>query len=151
MATCERKKSEEELLVCLKCVNVAACGRIQPELCFGSVKSHYSAVCWWRLYRIMSTEWDYNPSVLLCPKPLWVCLLLIRFFPPALPVFFCLLLGSFLTELPWLRRRTGLVSHFLRVFPERLGPGELDCSELRDGCGWRLATDSVFPSEPLTG
>lgn len=53
----------------------------------------------------------------------------------SLPGFFCLVAGSFLTELPWLRRRTGLVSHFLRVFPERLGPGELDCSELRDGCG----------------
>lgn len=67
------------------------------------------------------------------------------------PVFFCLLLGSFLTELPWLRRRTGLVSHFLNVFPERLGPGELECRELREGCGCRFATDSVFPSEPPTG
>lgn len=67
---------------------------------------------------------DYNLSVIIPSVFLQV-----------LPVFFCLLLGSFLTELPWLRRRTGLVSHFLRVFPERLGPGELDCSELRDGCG----------------
>lgn len=67
------------------------------------------------------------------------------------PVFFCLLLGSFFTELPWLRRRTGLVSHFLSVFPERLGPGELDCREPREGCGCRLATDSVLPSEPPTG
>lgn len=71
--------------------------------------------------------------------------------PQASPVFFCLLLGSFLTELPWLRRRTGLVSHFLRVFPERLGPGELECRELSEGCGCRFATDSVFPSEPPTG
>ncbi|TNN51043.1 hypothetical protein EYF80_038773 [Liparis tanakae] len=56
-----------------------------------------------------------------------------------------------LSQLPWLSRRTGLVSHFLSVFPERFGPGELDCSEPSDGCGCRLVTDSVFPSEPLTG
>lgn len=63
-------------------------------------------------------------------------------------VFLGLLASSFLMELLWPRRRTGLVSHFLRVLPERLGPGELDCSELSDGC--RFTTDSVFPSELLT-
>lgn len=42
--------------------------------------------------------------------------------------FFLCLWASFLTwpsALPELSRRTGLVSHFLSVFPGRLGPGEL--------------------------
>lgn len=48
------------------------------------------------------------------------------------PSLFLCLLGNFLTLLPWLRRRTGLVSHFLRVLPGRFGPGELDWMELRE-------------------
>lgn len=45
---------------------------------------------------------------------------------------------------PLLSRRTGLVSHFLRVFVERLGPGEL-WREFREGWVCRLATDSDLP------
>lgn len=49
-----------------------------------------------------------------------------------------------LSVLPLLRRRTGLVNHFFRVLVERLGPGEL-WMELRDGWGCKLATESDLP------
>lgn len=56
--------------------------------------------------------------------------------------FFCFLM--FPSAFPLLSRRTGLVSHFLRVLVERLGPGEL-WMEFREGWACRLATDSDLP------
>lgn len=56
--------------------------------------------------------------------------------------FFCFLI--FPSAFPLLSRRTGLVSHFLRVLVERLGPGEL-WMEFREGWDCRLATDSDLP------
>lgn len=69
----------------------------------------------------------------------------------------CLLLGFLalaLSPLPWLRRRTGLVSHFFNVFPvvpERLGPGEPVGKEVTDVCGCSDAEDSDLTSEVPTG
>lgn len=63
--------------------------------------------------------------------------------------FFLCLWASFFTwpsALPELSLRTGLVSHFLSVFPGRLGPGEL-CGPrvwLEPGCSASLLdTDNV--------
>jgi hypothetical protein len=50
----------------------------------------------------------------------------------------------FPSAFPLLSRRTGLVSHFLRVLVERLGPGEL-WMEFREDWVCRLATDSDLP------
>lgn len=67
--------------------------------------------------------------------------------------FFLCLWASFLTwpsALPELSRRTGLVSHFLNVFPGRLGPGELWGPSVWLEPGWRaslLDTDKVSKGE----
>lgn len=69
----------------------------------------------------------------------------------------CLLLGFLalvLSPLPWLRRRTGLVSHFFNVFPvvpERLGPGEPVGKDVTDVWGCSDAEDSDLTSELPTG
>lgn len=67
--------------------------------------------------------------------------------------FFLCLWASFLTwpsALPELNRRTGLVSHFRKVFPGRLGPGELwgPSVWLEPGCRASLLdTDKVSKGE----
>lgn len=67
--------------------------------------------------------------------------------------FFLCLWASFLTwpsAFPELSRRTGLVSHFLSVFPGRLGPGELWGPRvwLEPGCRASLLdTDNVSKGE----
>lgn len=71
--------------------------------------------------------------------------------------FFLCLWASFFTwpsALPELSLRTGLVSHFLSVFPGRLGPGELWGPRVWLEPGWRaslLDTDNVSANTHKTG